>query len=137
VIGIDTNVLVRYLTQDDPDQAQVVDDLIAKSIRESVVLHVDDVVLCELVWVLRGAYRFKKSTIATALDKILSTALFSFDDRDLLRQALDAYRDHGGDFADYAIGARNAKSGCDVTVTFDRGLRGSEGFLVLQSHPVS
>ncbi|MEK6372228.1 MAG: type II toxin-antitoxin system VapC family toxin [Acidobacteriota bacterium] len=133
MIGLDTNVLVRYLTQDDPAQARAVDGLVSESMKNTVRLHIDDVVLCELVWVLRGAYRFDKTTIALALDRILDTSLFSFEDRDLLRRALSGYREGDGDFADYVIGLRNMRSGCERTSTFDRGLRGNDAFLLLEA----
>jgi predicted nucleic-acid-binding protein len=131
MIGVDTNILVRYLTQDDAVQARAADALIAESLENGLLLHIDDIVLCELVWVLRGAYRFDKATIVSALSKILDTALFSFEDRELLKRALDRYQDGAGDFADYAIGARNARAGCDVTATFDRALRGDGAFSFL------
>jgi len=131
MIGVDANVLVRYLTQDDPAQARAVDVLVSESIRTGVRLHVDDIVLCELVWVLRGAYRFNRTTIALALDRILDTALFSFENRDLLRDALERYRVAGGDFADYVIGARNIKASCESTATLDRALRENDAFSFL------
>lgn len=131
MIGVDTNVLVRYLTQDDVAQAQEADALVSESVKSAVHLHIDDVVMCELVWVLRAAYRFNRATIALALQKILDTALFSFEDRDLLRRALAQYHEGEGDFADYVIGARNVRSGCQFTATFDRALRGDDTFSVL------
>lgn len=127
MIGIDTNVPVRYLTQDDAAQARRVDALIETGDR----LHIDDIVLCELVWVLRATYRHEKPAIATALGEILDTAIFSFEDRDLLREALDAYRTGAADFADYVIGLRNARAGCDHTVTFDRALKNRPSFVLL------
>lgn len=99
--------------------------------KNAVRLHIDDVVVCELVWVLRGAYRFNRVTIASTLERILDTALFSFEDRDLLRRALFQYQEGEGDFADYVIGARNTRSGCQLTATFDRALRGNDTFSVL------
>lgn len=129
--GIDTNVLVRFLTQDDAAQAGRVDQLIADAENEGVQLHIEEIVLCELVWVLRGAYRFNKATIVSTLEKILDAALFHFEDRDRLRRALDEYRDGRGDFADYLIGERNASAGCEATVTLDRNLRESTRFAVL------
>lgn len=129
--GVDTNVLVRYLTQDDPKQAQAVDALIAGAVEQGSRLRIDDVVLCELVWVLRGAYRFTPATIASALDKILSTALFAFEDREVLRRALDDYRAEGGDFADHLIGRRNVNAGCESTITFDRALETSAAFTLI------
>ncbi|HEV7919862.1 MAG TPA: type II toxin-antitoxin system VapC family toxin [Thermoanaerobaculia bacterium] len=132
MIGLDTNVLVRYLTQDDAAQARAADALISHSSENGVLLHIDDLVLCELVRVLRGAYRFDKRTIAAALGKILDTALFSFVDRDLLRRAVERYRHGSGDLADYVIGARNARAGCEITATFDRALRADDTFSLLR-----
>ncbi len=129
--GVDTNILVRYLTQDDAAQSARVDRLIDDAEDEGIRLHIEDIVLCELVWVLRGAYRFGKAAIVSALEKTLAASLFHFDDRDRLRRAVDEYREGGGDFADYVIGERNASAGCESTLTFDRNLRGSTHFLVL------
>jgi predicted nucleic-acid-binding protein len=75
MIGIDTNFLVRYLTQDDGSQARKVDAFLDSAIEEGTRLHVDDVVLCELVWVLRAAYRLGKPAISEALDRVISTAI--------------------------------------------------------------
>lgn len=129
--GLDTNVLARYLTQDDPAQSRAVDTLVSKAIDEGEPLHIDDIVLCELVWVLRGVYRKEKALIVTALEKIAGTALFSFNDREVLRRAIADYRGGGGDFADYLIGHRNRRAGCERTVTFDRALKGAQTFSVL------
>ena len=104
---------------------------VAQAVDADARLHVDDIVLCELVWVLRGAYRFSKPTVVSALDKIMSTALFSFDDRDLLRSALEEYREGSGDFADYVIGRRDIRAGCERTVTFDRSLTDGPSFSLL------
>lgn len=129
--GIDTNVLARYLTQDDAPQAKAVDELIRNTAVEGELLHIDDVVLCELVWVLRAAYREEKPAIVAVLEKVLATSLFSFDDRGLLSQALGDFRAGKADFADYVIGRRNRRAGCDRTVTFDRSLKGSATFTLL------
>jgi len=88
------------------------------------------VVVCEVVWVLRGAYDFNKETVAGAIEKILDAAQFSIEDRDLLREALEAYRTGQG-FADYVLGLRNRKAGGSATATFDRALRKSELFMLL------
>lgn len=129
--GLDTNVLVRYLTQDDLAQARKANALIDGAVGKGERLHLDVVVLCELVWVLRGAYDFGKETVGEAVEKILDAAQFSVEDRDLLREALEAYRAGQGDFADYVLGLRNRKAGCSATVTFDRPLRKNELFTVL------
>ena len=129
--GIDTNVLVRYLAQDNPAQSKAVDELVKVPAPGSETLHVDDVVLCETVWVLRAAYGQNKASITDVLEKVLTTSQFSFDDRDLLTRALADFRNGKGDFADYVIGRRNRRAGCDRTATFDRSLKGSGSFTVL------
>lgn len=131
MIGVDTNVLVRYLAQDDVSQARKVDLFLTEAIDSGDRLQIDDIVLCETVWVLRAAYRMGKNTIVATLEKILSTSIFSFDDRGLLNSALDDYREGSADFTDYLIGRRNARSGCEHTVTFDRALDGGDTFRLL------
>jgi len=131
VIGVDTNILIRYFIDDDPAQGRKVDALLARSRRSGESLYIDDIVLCELVWVLRSAYSYDRDTIADALRRILATADFSFDDRDLLRRALADSIAGPADFPDYVIGLRNADAGCETTATFDRGLREDPSFRIL------
>jgi len=131
VIGLDTNVLVLYLTQDDAAQARRVDALINAAADDETRLYVDDIVLCELVWVLRAAYRLSKPTIIDALEKLISTSAFSFDDRELLRATLSDFNAGSGDFADYLIGRRNLRAGCEQTMTLDRQLKAHPAFSVV------
>ena len=131
MIGLDTNVLVRYLTQDDPGQARRASALVEETVRAGERCYIDSVVLCELVWVLRGAYSFDKSTVVETLERILATAQFEIADGDVARRALADYRSDKGDYADYVIGRANQGGGCEVTATFDRQLRGHEAFRVL------
>jgi predicted nucleic-acid-binding protein len=129
--GLDTNVLVRYLTQDEPAQAGKANAVIEGTLAKGGSCYLSVVVLCEIVWVLRGAYRLGKKSILLALDRILETEGFLVEDRDLVREALEEFRLGRGDFADYAIGARNRAAGCADTVTFDRSLKGSGLFAVI------
>jgi predicted nucleic-acid-binding protein len=129
--GVDTNVLVRYLTQDDAAQARRASVMFERAIAAGERLHVDTVVLCELVWVLRTAYGHERATIAATLDKLLGAAQLSIDDRDRARDAARRYADGPGDFADYVLGLRNRAGGCDTTVTFDRAHRANDLFTVL------
>ncbi len=131
MIGLDTNILIRYLTQDEPHQAAKANALVASALARHERLHLDSVVLCEVVWVLRGAYDFNKQIVADTLERILSAGQFSVDDRDLIREALAAYRAGPGDFADYVIGSRNQRAGCRSTRTFDRDLKRSSLFSLL------
>jgi predicted nucleic-acid-binding protein len=129
--GLDTNVLVRYLTADDPRQSRRAAALVAEAVSAGDRLFVGAVVLCELVWVLRGAYSLDRPTIAMALDRILATAQIDIDQKDIVREALEDYRAGGGDFADYVIGRRAREAGCEKTATFDRRLKSSGLFRLL------
>jgi predicted nucleic-acid-binding protein len=92
---------------------------------------INDVVLCELAWVLRSQYSLKRDAIAAKLDKVLSTWAFVFADPEKFSAAIADYREGPGDFADYLIGRRNAATGCEHTVTFDKDLVGHPAFVVL------
>ena len=131
MIGLDTNVLVRYLTHDDVAQARKADALIAGAVTRGERCLIGPVVLCELVWVLRDAYETSKDEIVSTLDRILATQQFEFLDKDRVHEACEAYRVGRADFADYLIGATNRHAGCTETVTFDRRLRGASGFRVV------
>jgi predicted nucleic-acid-binding protein len=133
VTGLDTNVLVRYLTQDDPRQSRRANALVAEAVSGGERLFVSTVVLCELVWVLRGAYALDKATIVSALERILATAQLEIDQKDVVREGLEDYRVGGGDFADYVVGRRGREAGCERTATFDRRLKSSDLFRVLPS----
>jgi len=129
--GLDTNVVIRYLTQDEPAQARRAGAIIEGTLAKGGNCYLSVIVLCEIAWVLRGAYRLEKKSILLALDQILETAGFLVEDRDLVREAVDQFRVGRGNFADYVIGARNQAAGCSDTATFDRSLRGSRLFSVL------
>jgi predicted nucleic-acid-binding protein len=133
VTGLDTNVLVRYLTQDDAAQARRANALLADAVARGDRCFVGVVVLCELAWVLRGAYDFDKATIVTTLERILATVQFEIDDKDVVRRALEDYRTGKADFADYMIGHCCQEAGGSATATFDRRLKGNKMFRVLAS----
>jgi predicted nucleic-acid-binding protein len=127
VTGLDTNVLLRYLVRDEPTQA-------ARATRElerNERFLVGSIVLCELVWVLEAGYGFPRRDIVTTLEKILATAQFEIEGKDLALAALDDFRRSTADFSDCLLGRRNRGAGAVETVTFDRGLRGLEGLRLL------
>jgi predicted nucleic-acid-binding protein len=127
VTGLDTNVLVRYLVRDDPLQAARA----ARELERDERFLVGCVVLCELVWVLESGYAFNRAEIGETLEKILATAQFDIEGKDLALAALADFRASNADFADCLVGRRNRVAGAAETVTFDRGLRNLEGFRVL------
>ena len=130
--GLDTNVIVRYVTDDDPAQAAVVKALFEGAEESREQLFVSSIALCELVWALRGKpYQLPRAEIAAVLQRMLGTPLFEIQDRDLVRQALTEYRQGVADFADHLLGRQNRRAGCDATLTLDRKLRNAEGFSLL------
>ena len=129
--GVDTNILVRFLTRDDPIQAVRVRNALEKMAEGGASCRISVIVLCELAWVLRTALCFRKEQIFGALESLLDTTQFSIEDRDMVREAVLLYRDSTSDFSDYLIGLRNRRAGCLDTLTFDRALAKSDLFAML------
>lgn len=113
--AIDTNILIRYLTQDDIEQGEVAKALIDN--RGPVF--VSHIVFVEAVWVLSTSYRLDKPTIADALQGIVNNDFFILEKGQIISKALNDYR-NGFDFADMLIGYRGRDSGCKTTYTFDK-----------------
>jgi predicted nucleic-acid-binding protein len=129
MIGLDTNILVRYLTRDDEQQWQQT----VTTIQQNQPCFITNIVLCELVWVLRGTnYGFRKNEITSVLESMLHSAAFEFEDRSTVDQALQRYKQGKADFSDYLIGAVSRQAGCSETVSFDSKLKGEKGFQCLE-----
>ena len=90
MIGLDTNILVRYITQDDPQQSEVANHLIETRCSRSNPGHIGQIVLCELVWVLRRAYGYDKQQLLGLLDQLLVTAELDIENEQLAHRALSA-----------------------------------------------
>ncbi len=131
MIGLDTNVLVRYLVADDPDQLALVDRLVAEAVAAGERLYLNSVVLAEAAWVLESVYGYRKAQILESLEAVARTRQFSLADRDAVVRALERYREGTADFSDYLIGELNRSDGCRQTVTFDRSLGDSPAVRVL------
>jgi predicted nucleic-acid-binding protein len=120
MIGIDTNLLVRYLTQDDPAQSKKASAVIEKALAGESGVFINHVVLCEVVWVLDRAYGFPRVTLGDVLEKILQGKQFEIEDKPTAWQALNDFKSSKADYADCLIGAKNRKAGCTTTLTLDR-----------------
>jgi predicted nucleic-acid-binding protein len=131
MIGLDTNILVRYLTQDDPEQSMKVTNEIEKGLAAGDMFFITSIVMCELVWVLETAYGYDRREIIPVLENILRTRQFQFENKDLLWISLSDYRNKKGDFADHLIGQTGHKTGCRETLTFDTELKNNPIFRVL------
>jgi predicted nucleic-acid-binding protein len=124
VTGLDTNVLLRYLLRDDPGQAARA----GREIERGERFLIDAIVLCEVVWVLEAGYGLSRRDVAATLERLLATAQFEIESKDLAIAALDDFRRSTADFSDCLIGRRNRAAGAEETVTFDRSLKGLPGF---------
>jgi predicted nucleic-acid-binding protein len=122
MIGLDTNVLVRYITQDDPEQALQATCLMEGRCTSANPGRVAQVVLCELVWVIRRAYGCRKTQVLEVLEQILVTAELVVQDEAVVFLALDAYRKGPADFSDYLLALGNLAAGCETTYSFDQAL---------------
>ncbi len=131
MIGLDTNILVRYLTSDDPGQFARAAAFIAAAAERGERFVVNTAVLCELVWVLAAAYGYSRHEIADALELIFDTAEFEIERLDEARQALSDFRSTKADYSDALIGRINRALGAEYTATFDRDLKGVGTFHVL------
>ena len=125
MIGVDTNILIRYLTRDDEQQWKQASDLI----QASEQCFITNIVLCEIVWVLRGQpYNFNKQEILEAVEVMFHSPTFEFENRSAVYQALQRTKKGRADFSDYLIEAIARQAGYRETVSFDKKLRGEEGF---------
>jgi predicted nucleic-acid-binding protein len=128
MIGVDTNVLVRFLVEDDKVQSAAAAALIERAIADDEPLFVADIVLCEVVWVVRYSYKVPRGEIARTLRQLLHARHLSFGSPDLLARALAAFSSGKGDFADYLIREQATAAGCEAVATFDGALLEESGF---------
>ena len=120
MIGLDTNVLARYIVRDDAQQARAATQLIEGQCTAQSPGYVGVPVLVELVWVLTTAYRYERAVVAAVIRQILMTTELLVEDRDAAWAALRDFEATGTDFADCLIAHRNHAKGCARTYTFDR-----------------
>ena len=127
MIGIDTNVLVRYFAQDDPKQSAIAQRLIERSLSPQAPGHVSLAALAELAWVLRTRFDAAKDIVT----HLLADERVAVQSQPAVWAALDAYRHAAVDFADALIAALDRAQGCTHTVTFDRRAARLEGMTLL------
>ena len=131
MIGLDTNILVRYFAQDDPVQSHKATVLIEQGLTEQSPGFVSIVALAETVWVLERVYRLKKQGIAIVIERILGADALLVEHEAEVATALTAVWEGRGSFADALIAALNAKAGCSRILTFDRKALRLPGFELL------
>lgn len=128
MIALDTNVLVRYVVEDDAAQSAAAVAMIERAVERDETLFVPQIVLCELVWVLSHAYRFNREEVVGVLHQLRRGAQIMVEGADEVRRAIDAYTSARGDFADYLLAERAVANGCSAIATFDRALQSDPRF---------
>ena len=122
MIGLDTNVLVRFLMEDDPEQSRLASLWIRKAEENKEMIFLSHVVLSELVWVLGGSYRMPKARILDAVEELLSARQVEVEDYETVRHALHDYGLSSAGFADCLVRRKAMAFGCSGFKTFDEKL---------------
>jgi len=120
MIGLDTNVLVRYLTQDDPVQSHKANEIIERRLTPANPGFLSVVTMAETVWVLERAYGLNAQEIAAAVERILQVEVLVVENEQEVFAAMMALKQGQGAFADALIAELGTRAGCSHTLTFDK-----------------
>ena len=131
MIGLDTNVLVRYVLRDDVQQAEVVDRLIEKCIAEHTPVVISLLTLQETEWVLRACAKIDKASIIALFKTLLESADVLIESEEILEEALLHFENSNADFSDCLMVAQYQHIACDYMVTFDSKAAKIEGAILL------
>ncbi|RUL70150.1 PIN domain-containing protein [Dyella choica] len=131
MIGLDTNVLVRYFAQDDPVQARKAGALI-ESLTPERPGYVSQVALVEVIWVLGRAYRVERVEIARVIETLLRTKEVVVEAAETVWKALRLYVSSSADFADCLIERACHEAHCEYTATFDTKAAKSTGMRLIK-----
>lgn len=121
MIGLDTNVLVRYLVQDHPSQSAQATEIIERRLTTENPGFVSVVAVVETVWVLDRAYGLRSREIAAAVERMLQTDVLVVENEQQVFTAMIALKEGRDSFSDAFIAALGAKAGCSYTLTFPKG----------------
>lgn len=130
MIGLDTNVLVRYIMQDDVKQAPLANRLV-ESLSAEARGFVPLVAVVELAWVLSSAYDLNREQLIEAFEGVLRTKELVVERAEIVWKALRAFQTAQTDFADCLIARSAASAGCEKTMTFDREAAKSGGMTLI------
>ena len=131
MLGIDTNVLVRFLAED--DALQTPQAIRALSAARNQPIYVGRVVAAETFWVLTKVKKFPRQSVIDALRGVFASVDFKTEAEDIMMRALDDCERVGCDFADALIALENQKAGCEATLTFDVGALALDTMIPLAS----
>jgi predicted nucleic-acid-binding protein len=121
--GLDTSILIRYLTQDDPIQSLRANEIVDRKLSSDAPGFVSLVTIAEVAWVLSSRYEATGQEIATAIERILSSDRLEVQNEQQVYEAMVALKGGKGRFADALICALGIWAGCSSTLTFDGSSR--------------
>jgi predicted nucleic-acid-binding protein len=130
MIGLDTNILVRYIMQDDPRQAALATRLVESLSAESPGF-IPLVSVVEIAWVLSSAYSLSREQLMEAFEVVLRTRELIVEQAEIVWKSLRTLTSTRADFADCLIAQSAASAGCEKTLTFDRGAARTGGMTLL------
>lgn len=128
MIGLDTNILIRYLTQDDPVQAAKAREILERRLTPKNLGFVTVVAMVETVWVLDRAYNLTAQEIAAAVERLLQVEVLAIENEQEVFTAMIALKQGRSSFADALIAELGARAGCTRTLTFDQKAVRHPGF---------
>jgi predicted nucleic-acid-binding protein len=128
MIGLDANIIVRYLTQDDREQSPKATELIEHRLTERDPGFISVVAMIEAVWVLDRAYGLDSQEIAGAVERILQVDVLTVENEQEVFTAMITLRQRRGSFADALIAELGSRAGCQHTLTFDQKALRLSGF---------
>lgn len=131
MIGLDTNILLRYFLADDRGQHTRAVNFIAARCSKDDPGFVNRVSLCELVWVLTRGFAYERAEVVRTVEALLVSTDIVLEDHDAVRRALNAFKSNSVGFIDLLIRAINEAHGCDATATFDRRAAKLDGFMAV------
>ncbi len=131
MIGLDTNVIVRYIMQDDPKQSKLASSLMERLTEEQPGF-LSLVCITELVWVLESAYALARPQIVEVLSNLISIDVLKLERLSVVAAAVRNFKEGPADFADCLIERSSANAGCERTMTLDRSAARTASMVLIQ-----
>ena len=128
MIAVDTNILVRYITGDDEVQSKLASTLLDQYAGKEKSILINNIVLCELIWVLSRGYKYSKEQITGIIKTLLTTIEFDFEDHEIAFLAALEYETSKADYSDILIGLTNHRIKNVTTYSFDQNALKSKYF---------
>jgi len=130
--ALDTNILIRYLVQDDAKQSAVATQFIENSCSMEKPCFIGQITLCEIAWVLESNYGQDRAAIAGVIEQLLQVGQLEVMTPSIVWRALNDYKTSNADFPDHLLARVNESAGCESTVTFDKKAAKQPAFELLK-----